>query len=227
MPSTLWDVNLSDGGINESNNKQFNELEIIKMEILTTQEKPTIKDKIRWGINDVTRAINNSIAKLGLKMIHFTQQDNNYIKYAKSEFEFVGWTKENDEMQNLVCQGVIDLLALTGTQGHSGGSAPYALNLYKKLSMFEPLGALQGTDDEWRDTMGDGELQNKRCSHVFKRKDGTAYDINGKVFTDEDGCSYTNSDSFVDVSFPYIPKVEYVKVKKEDLKDMLKDVLTD
>src|SRR3546814_9422990 len=34
--------------------------------------------------------------------------------------------------------------------------------------------------------------QNKRCPHVFRDKDGTAYDIDGKVFVEVSGGSYTN-----------------------------------
>src|SRR3546814_11262809 len=57
-----------------------------------------------------------------------------------------------------------------------------------------------------------GTQQNKRCPHVFRDKDGTAYDIDGKVFVEESGGSYTNRDSRVEVSFPYVPHTEYVQV---------------
>lgn len=61
--------------------------------------------------------------------------------------------------------------------------------------------------------------QNKRCSHVFKDKDGNAYDIDGKVFREPDGCCFTSKDSFVPVTFPYTPKTEYVDVPKDEPKE--------
>jgi len=59
--------------------------------------------------------------------------------------------------------------------------------------------------------VSDGLWQNNRCSHVFKDADG-AWDIDGKIFTDPQGCSYTNRDSRVMIEFPYVPKREYVNV---------------
>jgi len=76
--------------------------------------------------------------------------------------------------------------------------------------MFKPWSPLTGEDNEWNE-IGDGLEQNRRCSHVF-RQDGEAYDINGKVFTDADGGSYTSIDSRVPVTFPYTPETEYVTV---------------
>ena len=36
--------------------------------------------------------------------------------------------------------------------GHSGSSAPYAVNLFKKLAMFKPIGPITGKDSEWAKT---------------------------------------------------------------------------
>ena len=58
-------------------------------------------------------------------------------------------------------------------------------------------------------------IQNHRCSHVFKGPDGRAYDINGRIFCESNGCCYTSRDCRVYIEFPYTPKCEYVDVPSE------------
>lgn len=163
---------------------------------------------------------------------------SNYEKHACMEFRAAGWTdaegKFKDEMQEALCDHVLDLLKVFSEEGHSGSTAPYAVNLFKQLALFEPVVPLTGEDWEWNDT-GHG-LQNKRCSHVFKDEDGRAYDIRGKVFfewcerpldEDEKGypgtkrfkSSYTSRDSRVYITFPYTPKTEYVEVEAKGESD--------
>ena len=84
--------------------------------------------------------------------------------------------------------------------------------LFQKLASFEPLVPLTGADDEWMEVT-DGCFQNIRCGHVFKQKDrfdGQAYDINGRIFREPNGCCYTSAESFLPITFPYTPKTEYV-----------------
>ncbi len=147
----------------------------------------------------------------------------NYERHAKDEFRAAGWTDENgkfnDEMQELICNHVLKLLDVFHDEGHSGSSAPYAINLFKKLASFEPIVPLTGEDWEWvnvAEQNGGPLWQNKRCSHVFKDNDG-AYDINGIVFYDwyvnEEGDKhksyFTSRESRVPVTFPYTPTTEY------------------
>ena len=136
---------------------------------------------------------------------------NNYVLHAKREFKALGWPGK-DKMQKAICKQVIDLLNLFAKEGHSGSSAPYTINLFKQLSNFEPIGPITGKDDEWTE-VSKGLFQNKRCGHVFKQ-DGEAYDIDGKVFLDANGCGYTNYNSRVPVTFPYTPKTIYIKRQK-------------
>ena len=138
---------------------------------------------------------------------------NAYIKHAEVEFKACGWDLEKDRMQKLMCKQVCELLELFGTHGHSGTTAPYAINMFEKLARFEPLCALTGEDWEWSE-VSEGLLQNKRCSHVFQDENG-AYDIDGKVFIYPDGGAFTNGKSKVPVTFPYTPKTEYIKVDDE------------
>lgn len=149
---------------------------------------------------------------------------SNIKNHALAEFRAAGWVDEKgdytDEMQQAICEHVLKLLEIFAGEGHSGSSAPYAINVFKKLAMFEPLVPLTGEDWEWTE-VGEGCFQNKRCSRVFKqadRFDGQAYDIDGIVFFDwytdpetgEKSKSYfTGRDSFVPVTFPYTPTTEY------------------
>lgn len=150
---------------------------------------------------------------------------SNLHSHAVREFRAAGWTDENDnfydEMQKAICDHVLTLLDIFAAEGHSGSSAPYAIDLFSKLAKFEPVAPLTGEDWEWEDA-GDGVFQNKRCSHVFKqadRFDGQAYDIDGKIFWEwwtspETGekhkTYYTCRESFVPIVFPYTPVSEYV-----------------
>lgn len=144
---------------------------------------------------------------------------SNLNKHAIAEFKAAGWLDDTgayvDEMQEALCKHVLELLRVFADEGHSGSTAPYTVNMFKKLAMFEPLVPLTGEDWEWTE-VGDGVFQNKRCSRVFKQADrfnGQAYDLDGRVFREPNGSYYTGRDSMVPVTFPYVPKTEYVDVK--------------
>jgi hypothetical protein len=147
---------------------------------------------------------------------------NNLEKHARDEFRAAGWMDENgkfnDEIQELICAQVLDLLNMFSKHGHSGTSAPYALNMFEKLARFKPIAPITGEDWEWVEispmiTGVEGpRYQNKRCSSIFKDDDG-AYDIEGKVFWEwnvrEDGTPYasfySNKGCHLPITFPYIP----------------------
>jgi len=145
----------------------------------------------------------------------------NYRDYAMMEFKAAGWVDEEgnwkDGMQEAMCSSVLDLLDVFSKEGHSGTSAPYAVNLFKDLALFKPIIPLTGEDWEWK-PCSDGEMQNKRCSHVFKGKDGKAYDIEGRIFWEwyrgEDDIPrkthFMGAGSSTEVVFPYMPTREYV-----------------
>jgi hypothetical protein len=150
---------------------------------------------------------------------------NNYKKHALREFEYAGWLKDGkykDEMQELICKQVIDLLELFSKLGHSGSSAPYAINLFTKLAKFEPIGGIKGTDDEYGTDCGDH--QNKRLSSVFRDEKGQYY-LNAIVWQGEksyDAFTGTvngiRSRQYIK-SFPFIPKTFYVKVGSIKIKN--------
>lgn len=149
---------------------------------------------------------------------------SNYINHAMTEFRAAGFVDENgkycDEMQEVICNHVLKLLEVFDEEGHSGTSAPYAINMFSTLAKFEPIVPLTGEDWEWTELNygDDPKYQNKRCSRVFKDSNGKAYDIDSKVFwewyTDSEGVKhkthYTGRDSRVYIEFPYTPKTEVV-----------------
>ena len=143
----------------------------------------------------------------------------NIETYAIDELTRIGMYGSGDEMNNAMCEHILKMVNVFAEEGHSGFSAEYAISILQKLLRFEPLSPLTGEDDEWRlCEYSEGETyQNKRLSRVFKEgKDGQAYDINGKVFVEPNGASYTSRDSRVYIEFPYVPHTEYVKVEMDE-----------
>lgn len=170
----------------------------------------------------------------------------NYKEHARKEFQIAGWLTINedgtetwcDSMQKEMCEHVMLLLDVFHNGGHSGSSAPYALNLFKNLAMFNPLTPLTGEDYEWvnvSDVVGEELYQNKRDSEIFK-ENGQAYTICGKVFWNwyqSDGDNepsktyYTSRDSRVNITFPYTKpeSPEYIFVPTTEFPDEIPDVL--
>jgi len=145
---------------------------------------------------------------------------SNLIEHAKNEFLACGYIPldqpQEDGPNKWMQEGTLKLLEVFSEQQHSGMSASFAISIFKTLASFEPLGPLTGEPWEWVEVV-DGEMwQNRRCGHVFKDTiDGIAYDAEGKIFREPNGCCYTNRDSRVPITFPYIPKREYVDVPEE------------
>lgn len=146
---------------------------------------------------------------------------SNLVDYAKEELKRIGMIDSGEPYNDFATKSILDLIELFASQGHSGFTAPYVINAFTRLAMFKPLSPLTGEDDEWNDIGDGGSLQNKRYSAVFKNKDGNAYDINGKVFTDDGEVWYECKDSRVNVTFPYVvpDKPEYVYLNKKETED--------
>jgi len=154
-----------------------------------------------------------------------------YVEHAKREFQYAGWMDENgkykDEMQELICTHVIELLEAFGEHGHSGSSAPYAVSLFSKLALFTPISSIKCTDDEWG-TDAD-TFQNKRLSAVFKKdKDSPPYYLNAIVWKgDDEGDQFTGSVDGVNshqfIRLPFKPKTFYIDVYREPCEKDAKD----
>lgn len=147
------------------------------------------------------------IVRFGLRMV----PEDNLIHHARRELEIAGMFSKDSDYAGMLGESTINLMKLFSLEGHSGFSAAMQTSLFQKVSRFEPLTPLTGADDEWNE-VGDGYWQNRRCSHVFKDADGRAYDIQGRIFREPSGATYTGSGSRVFVTFPYTPTSETVDV---------------
>lgn len=137
---------------------------------------------------------------------------SNLVKHAEAELKILGMGPHDesvDPMNRLMGKQILQIVKTFSKQGHSGFSANYAANLADSLLRFEPASPLTGEPDEWQE-VGENLWQNRRCSHVFKDPDH-AYDIEGRIFRDKDGSTWTNGKSHVTITFPYTPKRKYVE----------------
>lgn len=147
---------------------------------------------------------------------------SNLIEYANSEFNRVN----SDEYFDMINKAVIELLEVFDKQGHSGLSAGITRDNFTRLSNFKPLTPLTGEESEWGTSAG--KDQNNRYFSVFRNEDGSAYNIDGKVFSDDGGRSwYTNGKSAVSITFPYVVpnEPERVILNTEKVKVNAFDVL--
>lgn len=139
-------------------------------------------------------------------------RDGNLVKHALRET--FAWRRSDDEMNREMARGLIDLVRVFGAQGHSGFSASYAASALAPLLRFEPIHPLNGDEDEWAalNYNSDMQAQNKRCGHVFRRADGSAYDGEAVVFREPNGSCFTGMYSRRDITFPYAPRRVYADV---------------
>lgn len=140
------------------------------------------------------------------------------IDYANQELDLYFPVREDeDELDKTIRErmraNVMQLIETFESQGHSGFSASAVLQMFDRLAHYKPITSLTGADDEWED-VDEGTFQNKRCSSVFKDKEtGMAYDINGKVFSDDGGKTYhMTAESKNYISFPYNPPTKPRKI---------------
>lgn len=150
------------------------------------------------------------------------EEKNNLVLHAERELEILlnqCEDEEGREMQKHINKDILEVVEIFSNQGHSGFSANYAIGMIEKLLRYEPITPLTGADDEWTklDYNDDTKYQNKRCSRVFKNADGQAYDIEGKIFSEDGGRSwYQSKDSREYIKFPYRPHTEKIILKAKD-----------
>lgn len=125
---------------------------------------------------------------------------SNLVKHAKKEFKILGWPGD-DDIQEMMCDNLLELLQVFSDQGHSGFSANYCLKYFDQLAHFNPISPLTGESWEWRE-ISDGQYQNKRDGTVFM-KNGQAYWIEGRIFRDPSGFCFTSIESHVNIEFPW------------------------
>ena len=170
--------------------------------------KTSIVQKLKWKLQRFESAIKNKTVSLCLAIIRLIERDSNYIKHAQREFEVMYKDLPAEDMDGpntWIRDNIIDLLAVLGTQGHSGSSIDYCLSRFDAAARFKCLSALTGADDEWGESYSNDESkQNKRMSEIFKDSDGKAYTIYGYVFREPNGSCFTGKGSIKYIEFPYV-----------------------
>jgi len=148
------------------------------------------------------------------------------FSYAKAELQKCGYfayTGDGFEPARQIAEDVLELIEAFSDQDHSGFSAPMCLAIFNRLAHRKPLSPLTGEDDEWvLGDLNDKIYFNKRYFSVIKDEHGDCYDIDGIVFEDEFGNRYTNKNSRVKITFPYVvpnePEVQKEVVGKKSKK---------
>ena len=152
------------------------------------------------------------------------------IDHAKREFLKLGYKPieeyEEDDPDKWIQENVLELLEVFSKQGHSGGSAPYAVEYFRKLALQEPIAPIMCTDDEWNDIgdcSDDPDFQNNRCSAVFKHGvEGKPYYLDAIVWRNQIGNTFTGNSvlnsrnekisSAQTIKIPFTPKTFYVDI---------------
>jgi hypothetical protein len=110
---------------------------------------------------------------------------SNLIDHAERELALLG----NDEAMN---QGILAMVAVFSTMGHSGSSAEYTTQVLARLLRYENLSPLTDDPDEWNH-ISDGMMpegseptwQCRRNSEAFSHDGGKTYYLLSERFTDE------------------------------------------
>lgn len=105
------------------------------------------------------------------KALRYIIANSNLCKHAIRELELAGYSKEEDGPNKWMREQVIEAVALFSSHGNSGFSAPFEINLVKKLCSFDIISPLRFDDGEWEKIGLDGSCQNKRKSSIFKEPD--------------------------------------------------------
>lgn len=118
-------------------------------------------------------------------------------------------------------QQVLEAIAVFSSHGNSGMSAPWEINLVKRLCNWDVISPLRFTDDEWEQISADGTCQNRRKSDVFKEPDGSIH-YNG-AFTKRATSKYSfATKEWTENKSPIVGVEDYLSIK---IMFLLEDIL--
>lgn len=160
----------------------------------------------------------------------------NLVEFAEIELNKLLKTCTDSEtlkMQKEINDNVMNILRIFSDQNLSPESTAQIISLLRRITKWKPILPLTGDDNEWEeiDVDGDKYCKNKRCPTVFKNNKGNAYDMEGKIFTVDNGYTwFTSSFSNVNVDFPYdvpdIPDQVYLYVEeREKIESEIKELI--
>lgn len=134
---------------------------------------------------------------------------NNLLEFCKEELNRLvpdeNKDKEAYDLQQIINKDILKVIECFCDCGHTGFTAEYAINIINKLLRWQPLTELTGEDDEWNTISNNSiKYQNKRCPFIFKDENGQAYNIEAKIFSDDNGHTwFTDRNSRQYITFPY------------------------
>lgn len=141
--------------------------------------------------------------------------------FAKRELDILAATTPNAIITPFAKE-ILALCEAFGKSGQSGGSAPYTASAIsqavKHLMLQEPICPVTGIDEEWvnvREVSEEDEMmyQNKRCSALFKSKNGDCWYVDAIVWKGEkDYDTFTGRVYIDDKNFELIGSSQYTKL---------------
>ena len=150
------------------------------------------------------------------------KKQSEFMDFVENELDILGSLAADKDQIQAIKKAIIPLCKLFESFGRIGGAkSKILLRLFAKLAAWMPLTPLLGTDDEW-ELVKEGELedtdiqyQNKRCPHIYKRKDGTAFNSQATVFSYNGLVWFRTKDSNENIDFPYIVPVSPKRIRLE------------
>ena len=121
--------------------------------------------------------------------------NSNICQHAIKELKLAGYGKGEGGPNDWIYQQVLEAVAVFASHGNSGSSAPWEIDLVKRLCSWDIISPLTFKDDEWQRISGDGTCQNKRKSSIFKKPVGT-YRFDTKTWEKNDKCITWNGGLF-------------------------------
>jgi len=181
------------------------------------EPKSTIGTKISylwWRFKQVFEPIKYCFVK---------RPKSSLIYHAEQELKALGYdlNQKEEDPNKWICENVLELLEVFSSQGHSGTSAPYCINMFSKLANYKPLSPITCVDSEWID-QGNDVFQNNRCSAVFKKgKDGKPYYLDAIVWRTQGGSTWSGTAEEITsrqyIRLPFTPKTFYIDVIEEEV----------
>ena len=145
------------------------------------------------------------------------------VEFAENELNLLLKSCKDSESlktQKAVNDDILDIIKLFSSQGHSGFSANYSMNILKRLLDYKPLSAIEDREEDWIELYYSPDIayQNKRCPSIFKDADGKVYNTEAKVFSDDNGHTWYNckeSREYINLPYEVPSKPEYVVIDNQ------------
>lgn len=117
----------------------------------------------------------NNKPLINKKVLAKVIKESNICKHAIKELKLAGYGNGEGGPNDWIYQQVIEAVAVFASHDNSGNSAPWEINLVKRLCDWDIISPLKFTDDEWCQISSDGTCQNRRKGDVFKEPDGSIH----------------------------------------------------